>query len=77
MFRREAEPGFTNIGFRQIRGSRCSPIRVIGYREGDILDITFDDMMFGRLEGGNPDSEAASFGEAAKTSSPDAPVYPE
>jgi len=64
-----------DISFRHIRGSGCSSIRVVGYAEGDIRDITFSDVIFDWLEGGNPDSGATSFGESAKAPCPDAPVY--
>ena len=64
-----------DVSFHHIRGSGCSSIRVIGYGEGDIRDITFSDVVFDWLEGGRPDPEATSFGEEADAPCPDAPVY--
>ena len=64
-----------DIGFHHIRGSGCSSIRVIGYDEGDIGDLSFSDVLFDWIDGGRPSSEADDFNESGSAVCPDAPVY--
>ena len=66
-----------DISFHHIRGEGCSSIRVIGYSEGDIRDISFSDVLFDWVDGGKPSSEANDFNESASSPCPDAPVYAE
>ena len=66
-----------DISFHHIRGEGCSSIRVIGYSEGDIRDISFSDVLFDWVDGGKPSSEAKEFSESASAPCPDAPVYVE
>ena len=64
-----------DISFHHIRGEGRSSIRVIGQSEGDIYDISFSDVLFDWIDGGNPSPEVTDFTESASAPCPDAAVY--
>ena len=63
------------ISFHHVRGRGCSSIRVIGYSEGDIRDISFSDVAFEWMDGGKPSSEPLQFNARSSAVCPDAPFY--
>ena len=64
-----------DVSFHHIRGKTCSSLRVIGYSEGDISNISFSDVQFDFVDGGHPSSETKYFRTGRSAPSPDAAVY--